>query len=172
MSKTVVQKFIDMEKSAVFSEDEKYRYALGRVWNEGGKGRCVFCMLNPSTADAMIEDPTVRRCMLFARRWGFRELHVINIFALRSTDPDRLREPGDPIGPENDEYIRRIGYEADLIVAAWGVHGSIMGRGRDVQTRLLGQRELHCLGVTGDGNPRHPLYIRGDTAPKLYRGTL
>jgi hypothetical protein len=124
-------------------------------------------MLNPSTADAALDDPTIRRCMGFASDHGFGGIRVVNLFALRSTDPSELRSQPEPVGPENDTWLARTFGEAaqdDLpVIAAWGVHGVF--RGRDRQVIALGRRmgaRLACLGTSKAGHPRHPLYIRRD----------
>ncbi len=167
---TVVKNdFIDMKKTAVFSKDMVFRYMLSRIWKAGGFGRVVFLMLNPSTADAMIEDPTIRRCMVFARKWGYRVLDVANIFALRSTDPIRLQNVLDPVGPLNDQYLREMTETADRVVVAWGTHGKFLDRGNSVAKWVLHDRILHCLAKTKHGFPKHPLYMRGDTEPIIYR---
>jgi hypothetical protein len=152
---------------AAFSGCLTYRYTLERGWRDGGLGRYLnFLMLNPSTADEIRLDPTVTRCVGYARRWGYDGLVVTNIFALRSTDPRRLREVEDPVGPHNDEHIQRVAKLAALVVCAWGTHGAFLDRGRRVVEMLTAsENTLHCLGVTKDGHPRHPLYLRGDAVP-------
>lgn len=153
--------------SASFSPDRRYRYWLESKL-DGGDGVCMFVMLNPSTADETRSDPTVTRCKGFARRWGYGALWVCNIFALRSTSPDALRENPDPTGPLNDGHILRYARGADTIVCAWGNHGLHGGRGERVMRMLEGEglsgRMCH-LGLTGRDQPRHPLYLRADTRP-------
>ena len=156
-----------MISPAVFSPDRVYRYSLVRSVNMLGKGRCCFVMLNPSTADETKNDPTVRRCISFATEWGFASLWVVNIFALRATDPAELRKVADPVGPENDEYLRDAFLEADTVIAAWGNRGKLNARSTEV--RELMDRTgtpARCLGFTQAGEPRHPLYVRHDTARK------
>lgn len=125
-------------------------------------------MLNPSTADEYVLDPTVRRCVYFAQRWGYESLIVGNLFALRSTDPAALYGHPDPVGPENDQYLEQMTREAVFVVAAWGVHGALCRRGGEVARRLATIRPLYCLGRTQDGHPRHPLYMRAETKPVVY----
>jgi len=154
--------------SATFSPDRAYRYALTRSWDTDRPVAC-FIMLNPSTADAFAEDPTIRRCIRFARSWRAGGLLVLNLFALRSTSPRALYSHEDPVGPDNDAVLRWVfspGQElVGPVVAAWGVHGALMGRGSDVTAMLgAGHIELTCLGVTKDRQPRHPLYVPGATA--------
>jgi hypothetical protein len=162
--------FIDMVKYAIIDKSTKYRYLLGRFWKQGGEGRCVFLMLNPSTADAMVEDPTIRRCMTFARAWGYKQLDVLNLFAFRATQPVNLPRSVEAVGPSNDYYITNVCREAKLVVAAWGVHGAILNRDVEVASGLLKDRELHCLGTTKEGQPKHPLYIDGATHPGIWGG--
>lgn len=151
--------------SATFSPCLRYRYTLSRTWDPG-KMRIVFILLNPSTADAEQDDPTIRRCLGFARAWGCGRLDIINLFALRSTDPRLLREVDDPIGPENDARIDQVAETATLIVCAWGVHGALHHRGRAVTERLTTSgRALHCFGLTKDHHPKHPLYLPSGLVP-------
>lgn len=147
--------------SATFNEARTHRFLLTRSWGEGPPA--VFVMLNPSTADALTLDPTCTRCIQFARREGCGGIRVVNLFALRATDPAALRHHPDPVGAGNDEFIVRACLGAGVVVAAWGVHGSFLGRDREV-TRMLSEAgvPLRCLGVTSGGHPRHPLYVRGD----------
>jgi hypothetical protein len=149
--------------SAVFSEDRVYRYLLTRVW--GGRRAMVFVMLNPSTADALVDDQTIRRCRGFAVREGCGSLRVVNLFALRSTNPMALQTHPDPVGPENDRLIRKYtGAAGDsVVVVAWGSHGFARDRALVVAGGLRDAgHELWCLGVTGDGSPRHPSRVRND----------
>ena len=120
---------------AVFSPDGRYRYSLARRLGLG-EGICVFIMLNPSTADAVQNDPTVRRCIGYARGWGCGTLIVANIFALRSTDPQALCGIGDPVGPDNDYHILEAARQADVLVCAWGNWGKLLGRSAAVMTIL------------------------------------
>lgn len=144
---------------ATFSRDRRYRYRLWRIWDRS-LGIVAFVMLNPSTADATRDDPTIRRCVAFARRWGYGGVEVVNLFGLRATEPRDLCRARDAVGPANDRYLRRVGRRASLVVIAWGVNGAI--RGRTVR-RLIGLAGARCLGTTRSGEPRHPLYVRSDT---------
>ena len=119
-------------------------------------------MLNPSTADGRRDDPTIRRCVSFANREGCNELVVVNLFALRATDPSELKTHPAPVGAGNDGAILQAVRDADLVIAAWGAHGALGGRARHV-LRLLGAHNLFCLGATADGHPRHPVRLHGDT---------
>lgn len=149
-----------MNRSAKISSCGLYRYRLDRWWADGA--RAVFIMLNPSTADAEIDDPTIRRCIGFARAWRAPGLTVVNLFAFRATDPEALRGAAAPIGPENDETIAAVAYEAadKRVVAAWGTHSFIGGRGYQARKIVKASGSmLCCLGRTKEGNPRHPLYV-------------
>jgi hypothetical protein len=150
---------------ACLSPDGEYRYWLSRVWDRGSE-LALWIMLNPSTASAEVDDPTVRRTQEFSRRWGYGGVVVVNLFARRCTRPVHLRDPGDPIGPANDKWLWNLGCRraVTLVVAAWGAHGSLHDRDRTVARMYhrLG-RPLYCLGTTKDGHPRHPLYVKGNT---------
>ena len=129
----------------------------------------AFVMLNPSVADAEADDPTIRRCIGFARSWGFGGLVAVNLFAWRDTHPSGMKRAADPVGPEGDAPILEAARLASLTVAAWGVHGAHLGRGSQVAALLRAAGPLHHLGLTKDGHPRHPLYLRGDARPERWR---
>jgi hypothetical protein len=135
-----------------------YRYLLWRRWADAAT--VLFVMLNPSTADAQRDDPTIRRARGLAHRWGFGAVEVANLFALRATDPRELARARAPVGDGNDDVIAAAATRADAIVVAWGNHGALDGRDRAV-ARLLAPHRLRCLGVNRDGTPRHPLYVPG-----------
>jgi hypothetical protein len=140
---------------AVFNEARTHRYLLERRWREGKP--LTWVMLNPSTADAFADDPTIGRCIKFARRDGYAGIQVLNLFALRATDPRELQGHPDPVGACNDrmlfEATRRTG-----VVVAWGAGGRLYGRGGAVSGNLARAGiALSCLGVTKDGHPTHPL---------------
>lgn len=146
-------------KGATFSKDRVYRYRLWRTW--GDKTRmCNFVMLNPSTADERDNDPTVERCERRARAWGYGGLIVTNIFALRATDPAVMMQHSDPVGASNDAYLVSVARTAALVVCAWGAFGAHRSRSMFVRKLLADSgAELYCLGTTGIGEPRHPLYV-------------
>ncbi|MBB3541128.1 DUF1643 domain-containing protein [Rhizobium sp. BK399] len=152
--------------SAVFSRCGCYRYRLERQWDPLKK-TVAFLMLNPSTANARDDDPTLRRCITFARSWGFGGLVVGNLFALRSTSPSLIYEHTDPVGPANDRYLRRIGRDYSQIVCAWGRHGAYLGRGSRVFEMLRSSR-CCALKLTSNGHPSHPLYISATADPKPF----
>lgn len=153
------------EATATFSEDRVHRFLLTRTWDEV-LPRVNFVMLNPSTADAFQLDPTNRRCVGFAREWGFGGVVTTNIFAFRSTDPKGLRTATDPIGAENDAFIVDAAQSCDVVIAAWGTHGALGGRGDEVRELLRGAGvPLSVLRVTAGGHPSHPLYLPAALRP-------
>jgi len=154
--------------AAGFSRCRRYRYWLRRSW-DNDLPQCAFIGLNPSTADAQTDDPTLRRCVDFAKQWGCGSLLLVNLFALRATDPRALTTVPDPIGPRANIWLRRAKHESKLLVAAWGNGGMLQNRGHTV-AMLLGA--LQCLGVTAQHMPRHPLYCPKNTPliPLLNRG--
>jgi hypothetical protein len=153
--------------TAVFSDCERYRYSLTRKLGPGDR-RVLFVMLNPSTATAETNDPTIRRCIGYAKSWCFDVLEVCNLFALRNTDPKALYSHPDPIGPENDGHLVRAARRAELVVCAWGTHGAFQVRGGHVRNILHCVAGVfpHALRVTKDGHPSHPLYLPGDLKPQ------
>lgn len=164
-----------MRKEATIDQTGVYRYHLSRVWDERCE-RVAFVMLNPSTADAAVDDPTIRRCIAFAKAWGFGGLEVVNLFAFRATDPRELRRAALPIGPANDGSIAGCAGQCALVVCAWGTDGALYRRGPKVLERLLASKvighKVRHLGLTKSGHPRHPLYLRGDTLPQPWPATL
>jgi hypothetical protein len=159
---------VDWIGDATFSKCGKYRYSLVRAFlHPGPKGPCAFIMLNPSTATAEVSDPTVRRCEGYARAWGHDSLVVLNIFAFRSTDPKALYKEADPVGPDNDRYIRHYAKKAAMIICAWGAHGKHLGRGDKVLGPLL-EYGPHYLKMTKKLDPAHPLYLKADLKPQPF----
>lgn len=148
-------------RSAIISSCGAYRYQLVR--RLGGIGpTIVWVMLNPSTADHEQDDPTIRRVLGFSGAWGFAHVAVVNLFALRSTDPAALlRDPIAAVGPDNDGYLTWWGHRAPRVVAAWGSIDRRL-RSRVTSAMCALDARLWCLGETRDGSPRHPLYVRAD----------
>jgi hypothetical protein len=156
-------------ENAILSTDQRYRYFLERIIGPGPVA--TFVMLNPSTADAEVDDPTIRKCIGFCKQWACGRLHVINLFALRTSKPAEIRKALDPVGPENyAQFVHAIlgprrssepRLQAGPLVCAWGVLGGFMGRDREVIDWLwnLSPTKPTCLGLTKDGHPRHPLYV-------------
>ncbi len=151
----------ELKKWARFSPCRRWRYELWRQW-DGAKPYCMFIGLNPSTADETLDDPTVRRCIRYAKDWGYGALCMTNIFAWRNTDPKCMKREADPVGPENNKTLIFLAKHAGIVVAAWGTHGSHIGRHLTVMAMLT---ELHALKVTKDGFPGHPLYLPLDAKP-------
>lgn len=154
--------------TAYFSDCMRYRYLLTRVL--GGSGPItVFVMLNPSTADADANDPTVRRCVGYAQDWGSAGLIVANLYSLRSTDPKGLWFDEDPVGPENNKTLADLARYHRRIICAWGSNARTdrVRTFHDIVMNVGG--ELLCLGTTKAGAPRHPLYLRRDAEPWPWR---
>lgn len=150
----------------VFSPCQRYRYIWQTKWDT--RPPCVFIGLNPSTADLEKSDPTVRRCMNYAERWGYGALVMLNLFAFRATDPKDMKQEADPVGPLNGQTIRdTCGWATimgGLVVAAWGVHGVHNGQAKRVRS-MLGNIPLYYLKMTKAGEPGHPLYLKGYLTP-------
>lgn len=156
----------DAPSTAVYSECERYRYSLTRIWDPAGR-KALFVMLNPSTATEVQNDPTVERCERRARALGFGAFQVTNIFAWRDTDPRKMRAAADPVGPQNDAAILAGAEWADQIVAAWGTHGAHLNRGPLVEALLReAGYDLFHLGLSKAGHPKHPLYIAYTQTPE------
>ncbi len=158
----------DAPSTAIYSDCERYRYSLTRIWDEGG-AKVAFIMLNPSTATEVQNDPTVERCERRARTLGFGAFCVTNIFAWRDTDPRAMRKAVDPVGPENDAAILQAAHWGDHVVCAWGTHGEHQNRGAAVETLLRATNQpLHHLGLSKAGHPKHPLYIGYAVQPEIW----
>lgn len=153
---------------ADLSPDKVYRYTLTRIWDVG-LPLAMYVMLNPSTADAVENDRTIGRCMEFARREGCGGIVVVNLFALRSTDPAQLAKHPDPVGPLNTFYVQQtLARNPAVVIAAWGAHPFAKSQAHAMATALSslldhqGMR-LKCLGTTKSGAPKHPLYLKKTT---------
>lgn len=146
---------------------DPYRYALTRKVGPGVR-RLLFAMLNPSKATHEKPDPTITRCIGFARHWGFGFLDVVNAYAFRATDPSEMLATAEPIGEHNDVVVRMFARRAELVVCAWGTKAGPRG---DAMKKLLTEahgKPLKALRLTKDGHPEHPLYIPADIAPAVY----
>lgn len=158
----------DAPSTAVYSDCEAYRYSLTRVWNTD-KQRVVFVMLNPSTATEVQNDPTIHRCEQRARVLGFGGFRAVNIFALRATDPRDMKVSVAPEGPDNTTALDDAAVWADMVIVAWGVHGEHRNQGPLIAGRLnAAGHQLHHLGLTKAGHPRHPLYLPYSAQPALW----
>ena len=155
--------------SAIISDCGKYRYHLHRHIGMGGRGSCCFVMLNPSTADATLDDPTIRRCIGYAKSLGCDSLEVVNLFAYRSTDPAILAAMSRAIavGPENDIHILKAISFAQFVLCAWGNHGYLFGRDQEVLKLIRGKgAKPMALKINAkSGQPGHPLYLKADAHP-------
>jgi hypothetical protein len=144
---------------AQFSLCNRYRYWLRRdlvPW-EVNPLKIVWLMLNPSTADCTVNDPTIKQCMAFSTLWGYHCMDVVNVYAWRATDPRALRHASDSIGPANDNWIHSTVYDATLVMCAWGAH-KIPPERLATLRHILAGKTLACLGTTKSGMPWHPLY--------------
>jgi hypothetical protein len=154
-----------MQKSADITPDGKYRYSLTRDWSNEGEivKTVVFVGLNPSTADAEIDDPTIRRCIGFAKTWGYNRLVMVNLFAYRATEPSEMKKAYSPEGLFNLTIVHEQSAAADLTVAAWGTHGTFCNND---QRYLRCLTDPHHLGLSKHGHPKHPLYLKGNVIPQ------
>ncbi|QUJ76505.1 DUF1643 domain-containing protein [Sulfitobacter albidus] len=158
----------DAPSTAIYSDCERYRYSLTRVWDSTAP-RVMFTMLNPSTATEIANDPTIERCEQRARHLGFGGFRATNIFALRATDPAVMKADAAPEGPDNAATLRAGAAWADTIIAAWGVHGAHRDQGARVAADLRAAGyTLHHLGLSKHGHPRHPLYLPYSAQPQIW----
>jgi len=159
---------MSLKSTAKLSPCRRYRYQLERIWDPD-LSVCAFIMLNPSTADENANDKTITKCMKYAKSWGFGGILVVNLFALRSTDPNKMKTDKDPIGNEADDYLLEALSRAQLAVCAWGTDGSHLGRSKQVVDLLRRKGiETFCLKKTKSGEPNHPLYL----SPKILKADL
>lgn len=167
------QQIEGVSRAAVISECETFRYQLDRVWDRH-LPNLTYIMLNPSTADAVIDDPTIKRCHGFASDWGYGSFRVVNLFAFRSPAPKKLDHAKDPVGPENDDYIRRAVRNSDALVFAWGAldKSYVLERANEVEKMIRDMKLLkpYCMGRSRNGAPRHPLMLPKDTQRELWAG--
>jgi hypothetical protein len=149
--------------SAIFSKCQNYRYRLDRIWDDS-LPPLSFGMLNPSTADHKRNDATIERCERRAKTLGYGSLVVWNLFAFRATNPTVLRDQVDPIGPQNDQFIREalveIKNRQGTVIVGWGTNGDFLGRSiKILEIARQASINLLCLGITNAGQPKHPLYV-------------
>lgn len=157
-----------MQTDAYFSKCRKYRYVLWRIWDDS-EPYAMFIGLNPSTADETQDDPTIRRCINFARDWGFGGLCMTNLFAFRATEPTVMMSTNYPVGSENNEQIKQYADKAGCIIAAWGNDGAHRERSKEVVAMLP---DLKCLKLNKTGEPAHPLYQPSSAKPIGMPGKL
>lgn len=152
-------------KTATLSPCRLYRYDLWRRWSDASY--CLFIGLNPSTADETTDDPTIRKCVAYAKEWRYGALCMVNLFAFRATQPKDMLAARDPVGPDNDLTLAALSKRAGIVVAAWGNDGGHLGRDKQVVTMIP---HLYCLKLNKDGSPSHPLYLRKDATPFPFPG--
>jgi hypothetical protein len=154
---------------ATFSACRRWRTLLWRRWDEG-KPAANFLMLNPSTADETVLDPTCSRARDYAERWGFGTLLVTNVFAWRATDPGEMKAAEDPVGKGNDAAILRAARQSRIVVCAWGNHGAYLERSARVKRHLeKAGIALYALRLNANGEPAHPLYLPGKLRPTRWK---
>jgi len=155
-----------MLKSAIISPCKKYRYQLERRTTKRAvqKSTVTFIGLNPSTADASADDPTIRKCIAYTQSWNFKTLLMVNLFAWRTSEPNDLLLAEEPVGRDNDEYIADAVSRASLVVACWGEHGTLHHRADEIAA--LYRRRLHGIKVNRSGQPSHPLYLPAALKPE------
>lgn len=164
----------ELVSDALFSPCQTWRYTLRRIWDRGA-GLLMVIGLNPSTADEIKNDPTVTRCVNYARRLGYGGLIMMNAFAFRTPSPEVMRRQAkqgvNVVGPDNDFWLVRMAEDARTIIVAWGNHGLFQKRHHEVMD-LLRHRNVYCFGATKQGTPRHPLYLPQDITTLLYRAAV
>lgn len=151
-----------MIRKATFSRCKTYRYLLEREW-DSSKPKVLFVMLNPSTADHKQDDPTIRRCIGFAKDLGFGSLIIGNLFAYRATLPSDLAKAVEPVGPRNLKFLRKACRDADTTITAWGVAHVVKKLNPEKVLKSIDRLETYSLGYCKDGTPRHPLYLKKDS---------
>ena len=157
-----------LERDAVISDCGKYRYLLRRTWDHT-KPRYLYVMLNPSTADAEIDDATIRSCTRLAKGFGAGSFEVVNLYGLRATDPSELEKADDPIGPRNAGISDNAIQRCDIVICAWGAHHMAERRAGDIKSWVRGFKPAaYCLGKTKTGAPKHPLYIKSGTPLQVF----
>ena len=158
-----------MQRTAKFSSCKKYRYELGRRWDKGDL--VLFILLNPSTADDKIDDPTIRRCIKFAQQFGFGGLFIGNLFAYRTPQPSILLRANHPVGNLNNKALINLASRSSKIIIAWGNHGQFQNRSAEV-LKLLNKYKLYHFGLTLLNQPKHPLYLPATSQLQEYNQSL
>ena len=150
-----------MKTDAILLEDRKYRYVLSRIWDET-KPTVMIIGLNPSIADEIKNDPTIERCINFAKFWSYGGVYMLNLFAFRATHPQDMLNAEEPIGKDNDQYIKKYSKICDKVVCAWGNDGAYKNRSKEVLSIL---NNAYYLKLNKTGEPAHPLYLKSDLIP-------
>lgn len=159
---------------AVIDDSKQYRYQFSCEWNDGGRF-VTFIMLNPSIGNQNHPDPTLRKCISYAKKWGYDGIKVVNLFAYISSDPKVLQTVNDPVGPDNDNHILEIIRESERIIVAWGqsIRSPLVKRRIQETLHLLREKDSYCLERTVKGNyPKHPLFLKRDLIPVMYQKAL
>ena len=156
-----------MINTAKLSSCRRYRYALWRTWDDS-KPFVLFVGLNPSTADETTDDATLTRCINFAKSWGYGGVCMSNLFAFRATLPTDMKRAIDPIGKDNNMWLKKLAKNAGIVVAAWGNDGTYLNRSMDVKKIIL---NLHYLKMNKSGEPAHPLYLSAKLTPQRMQST-
>lgn len=158
-------KIKDTKKTAAFSRCNRYRYRLERAWDKriSRQSTVAFVGLNPSTADANKDDPTIRKCTAYAQRWQYKKLIMVNLFAWRATDPIDLLAADEPIGKLNNRHLDEAIAQSALVLACWGEHGTLLNRSAEFRQQYA--RRLYCLKTNASGEPTHPLYLPATLRP-------
>jgi hypothetical protein len=154
-----------MIKNPILDKKRKYRYMLVRQWGARNDNFINFVLLNPSTANEIVDDPTIKACTMFAQNLGFDGFYVTNLFAFRTKSPKILKQSENPVGNKNNEFIKKYAHKSKLVVAAWGNHGNFLNRDKEVLEILSNIKAVYCFSITRLGNPKHPLYINRNTKP-------
>lgn len=166
--------FESTKKGAILSECEGYRYRLWRIWDEA-KPKVMFIMLNPSTADGEQDDPTIRRCIGFAKSWGYGGLYVCNLFAYRATSPKELLKVDNPFGDANIWHTRDLVGKVDKVICAWGnrpILKKILKGQSEIELVRFAAGKLYAIDLAKDGTPKHPLYLKSELVPRALAGHL
>jgi hypothetical protein len=153
-----------LQSGALFSDCRTWRYKLWRIW-DATLPYLQFICLNPSVADAYRNDRTLVRCINYAKSFSFGGVFMTNAFAFVTPDPEEMKRAADPIGPENDYWLKEVSRDAGMVIAGWGLDGMFMGRAEQVMKLIP---KVHYLKLSKDGYPCHPLYLNKDLRPQLY----
>ena len=157
-----------LENDAVISDCGRYRYLLRRTWDHK-KPRALLVMLNPSTADARLDDATIRSCVRLLLGHGYGSMEVVNVYAYRATKPEELAKQSDPFGPDNERTIAAAIHRCDIAICAWGAYPPARTHARSILNAIHSHRPAtYCFGKTKAGAPKHPLYIKSGTPLEVF----
>ncbi len=159
----------NMQKDAILDKKRKYRYMLKRQWGDSTDKFINFVLLNPSTANETVDDPTIKACIKFTQNLGYGGFYVTNLFAYRTKSPDILKKSTEPIGRKNDMFIKKYATKSKLVIIAWGNHGNYLNRDKDVLKFITKIKTPYCFITTQSGQPKHLLYIARNTKPIKFK---